>query len=386
MYFPNYDANSIVNLMSSVLHAFGGQSRYAPLPELSPQELSGQKNVILLVLDGFGYEFLLKQEKGSIFHKFLTTQMTSVFPSTTAAGITAFLTGLAPQQHAVTGWFMYLREFGVLSTSLRFTLRCGGASLSNAGITPDVVFADAFPTVFQQLDRKSYSLLHEEIAASEYTLSLGAGSQCLAFSSFPGCLQQIVQLCRQDEPKYIYAYWDGIDSRSHRYGTGSPEVRRHYCDVAEAIEHCADTLAGSDTMLIITADHGLIDTGPEVRIRLEDHPALQDTLTLPLSGESRAVYCYVRPSKAARFEAYLDEYLSEFCEFHRSEEYIRDGRFGLFEPSPRLFDRVGDYVVLMKENYTLSDCLPGKRLQVMKASHGGMSKEEIYVPLIVIEA
>ncbi len=36
--------------------------------------------------------------------------MASIFPATTATAVTTFLTGTAPQQHGITGWFMYLRE------------------------------------------------------------------------------------------------------------------------------------------------------------------------------------------------------------------------------------------------------------------------------------
>ena len=387
MHYPDYHSNSIVNLMSSLLYAFGGKSDYEPLPGLVPETLAGRKNVILLVLDGFGYEFLLKQQDGSIFHNRLKEKITSVFPSTTAAGITTFLTGLAPQQHAATGWFMYLKEFGLLSTSLRFIPRCGGASLAHDGITPHMLFGNASPTLFQQLDRKSYSLLQEEIAGSAYTLSMNAGSQCLPFASFFGCLRQILELCHdRQEPKYIYAYWDGIDHLSHMYGTDSIEVTRHYYELADAIESFAEALIGSDTTLLISADHGLIDTGPERTIRLEDHPKLQETLTLPLSGESRAAYCYVRPSKVEQFERYVAGHFSGMCELYRSEELIHKGRFGLFEANPRLVDRIGDYILLMKENYKLRDNLLGEKRRVLKADHGGASKEEMYVPLIVIDA
>ncbi len=385
-HFPNYHDKSIVNLMSSVLHAFGGGSQYAPLAGLPPGELTERKNVVLMVLDGFGYEFLRKQEKG-IFHKHLKEKITSVFPSTTAAGITSFLTGLAPQQHAVTGWFMYLKEFGLLTTSLRFIPRCGGASLARGDIKPHTVFGNGTPNVFQQIERQSYSLLPEQLVGSEYTLSMNAGSQCLPFTSFSGCLRQILKLCHsQQELKFIYAYWDGIDSLSHGYGTDSLEVTRHYYELADIIESFVKSLAASDTSLIISADHGLIDTRPADTIRLEDHPELQESLTMPLSGESRAPYCYVRPSKVEQFERYVTQHFSDVCKLYRSEELIQKGCFGLFDPNPRLFERIGDYVLLMRENYKLRDRLLGEDRRLHKADHGGTSKAEMYVPLIVINA
>jgi len=61
-------------------------------------------------------------------------------------------------------------------------------------------------------------------------------------------------------------------------------------------------ISGTNTTVIITADHGLIDIPSANVIFLEDHPELQDTLTLPLCGQSRTAYCYVHPAKAKKFE------------------------------------------------------------------------------------
>ena len=41
-----------------------------------------------------------------------------MFPPTTAAAVTTLLTATAPQQHAVTGWFLYLRELGTVTAFL----------------------------------------------------------------------------------------------------------------------------------------------------------------------------------------------------------------------------------------------------------------------------
>ena len=85
MHLPNYNDGSIVNLMSSVTQALGGTPMYAPLAVLPPTDLSGSKNIVLLIVDGLGYEYLLNEGRGSVFCEHLQDRMTSVFPSTTAA-------------------------------------------------------------------------------------------------------------------------------------------------------------------------------------------------------------------------------------------------------------------------------------------------------------
>ena len=62
---------------------------------------------------------------------------------------------------------------------------------------------------------------------------------------------------------------------------------------------------------------------------------------------------------------------------------IEDGWFGLGEPSPRLRERVGDYVLLMKGRWVIKDRLPGEPAFRQIGVHGGVSEAELHVPLIV---
>ena len=64
MIIPNYKNGSIVNLMASLANALGGKSRYNPLKGLNEEDLAG-KSIILIVLDGLGYNFLQKYGKNS---------------------------------------------------------------------------------------------------------------------------------------------------------------------------------------------------------------------------------------------------------------------------------------------------------------------------------
>ena len=133
MYKPNYQNGSIVNLMSSIKEVLGGKSRYKPLDIFDFSNIS-KKNIVLIVIDGLGYNYLTKYGKDSFLYKNLKGKMTSVFPATTASAMTTFSTGLAPQQHALTGWFMYLKEIGAVSVILPFTSRAGDLKLTKGKI------------------------------------------------------------------------------------------------------------------------------------------------------------------------------------------------------------------------------------------------------------
>ncbi len=64
------------------------------------------------------------------------------------------------------------------------------------------------------------------------------------------------------------------------------------------------------------------------------------------------------------------------------DELVKQEFFGLFTPHPRLFDRVGDYLLIAKENYMLREDLLGEERETLIGHHGGVSEQEMFVPLI----
>ena len=94
---PDYRRGSIVNLMASIIQCFGGKSLYKPLKSLVPDEIRQYENVVLMIIDGLGQEYLTANGQQTFFANHHQDTMTSVFPATTATAITTFMTGLAPQ-------------------------------------------------------------------------------------------------------------------------------------------------------------------------------------------------------------------------------------------------------------------------------------------------
>lgn len=134
----------------------------------------------------------------------------------------------------------------------------------------------------------------------------------------------------------------------------------------------------------MTADHGFIDSPTERVVSLDDHPQLAAMLTRPLCGERRVAYCYVAPEHRAAFETYVRHHLAQCTDLRASGDLIADGWFG---PPPfhvKLASRVGDYTLLMKEDWTIKDWLPGEKRYSMLGVHGGVSVDEMRVPLIAL--
>lgn len=382
MYLPNYEDGSIVNLMSSILQAYGQGSEYGPLRNLDIKSLRKATNIILLVLDGLGYEFTLRHGEGGIFNEYLRDKMTSVFPPTTATGITTFLTGLAPQEHGITGWFMLLKELGLVTRILPFNPRYGGLSLSRSQVDPRLIF-DHEP-MSARISADTFYVIPRNLYESDYTNATSVGAKKVAYDSLDGCLEEITKIVSSTSAKkFIYAYWAEFDALCHECGTESSETLGHFQKLSYSTALFLEALKKSNSIVLITSDHGLVDTKETDRISLKKHPQFEETLTVPLCGEPRVAYCYVHPSKANQFREYAKTKLSNYCTLYNSRDLIKKHFFGLYKPNEKLFDRVGDYVLIMKEHYVIKDFTLGEAEHFLKANHGGVSKEEMFVPLIV---
>ena len=66
-------------------------------------------------------------------------------------------------------------------------------------------------------------------------------------------------------------------------------------------------------------------------------------------------------------------------------ELAKQGYFGLGKLHPQFKERIGDYILIPKENYVLRYFLRKEKALFMPGHHGGLSEEEMLVPLIKID-
>jgi len=376
---PDY-SNNIVNLMSSIGAASGVSSPYSPLDSLD--HLKESKNIVLLIVDGLGYNYLRKYCSDTTLHKNLKSSITSVFPPSTGSAITSFLSGLPPQQHGVIGWYVHLKEYGLVSRILPYTNAVDGNII-------DVPISRVIDVkgIFNDIKREYSTIYDHHIVNSVYTRNLSGGARRIGYSDIDTFFDSIRgAISKTKKQSYIYSYWPTLDSISHILGCESPEAKDHIKEFDDKLTSFIETISDSDTTLLITADHGFNDVSLENVIYTRDHPKLMDCLQLPVCGDTRTGFCYVRPSKVADFERYIEDGLSGVCNLQESEDLIRDGWFGLYDAHPMLHDRVGDYTLTFNEGYALLNCFPGLEPPELRGHHGGVSSDEMNVPLIIIES
>ncbi len=376
---PDYNANSIVNLMSSIMSALGLENPYKPISRDSNLNLDDSSNIVLLIVDGLGYNYLKDKGANTLLAKSTQKAITSVFLPSTGPAISTFFTGLAPQQHAVTGWYVHLPEYGLVSRFLPFTSTIDWNVLSD-NISESV---GASPLVLDK--REHFVILGEEIIDSVYSRYMSGNAERLGYTNMKDFFGQIRKAISSGGKSYIHAYWPQLDAIAHLLGIQSAETKDHLQTFDKTLQWFVEEIQGTDTTLVVTSDHGFNDVSLENIVYTRDHPGLMKCLTLPLCGDTRTTYCYVRSSKVEAFERYIATNLDHACEVHNSLDLIEGEWFGLFEPSPKLQERVGDYTLTFKEGYAAMNCFPGSEPPMMLGHHGGTSDDEMMVPLIAID-
>ncbi len=383
---PDYAGGSIVNLMTSIATAFGARGgSCVPLRDPALERLLPDRGrIVLMVVDGLGHTHLTRHHAETSLRRHLRGSLTSVFPSTTATAITTLLTGLAPAQHGLTGWHMYFPEIATVGAVLPMLTRRTGQPLAFLGLDPARVF-DHQP-LFDRLPVRSFVVSPARIVDSTFNRAHTGGAERRGYGSLEQFFGSILKCLRAtDERSYVYAYYADFDSIAHEHGVGSRQADRLLRRFDAAFSAFLPAAASLDATIVVTADHGFIDSPPERSIQLDDHPDLEATLRLPLCGERRAAYCYVHPDRGRDFEEYVRGAFSEQAWLHHSETLIEQGWFGPGEPHPKLKERVGDYTLVMKADWTIKDWLPGEKRHTVIGVHGGVTEAEMIVPLVVVQ-
>lgn len=379
---PNYGGGGLLNLIASCAAARGGGTSHPGLEALAATELSAARNVLLLLIDGLGYNYLVKKGAGGALATHLEGRMTSVFPSTTASAITTTFTGWSPAEHGLTGWFTWFAEADTIAAALPFKPRGSGPTLENRGIVPAMLYRGT--PMFDLLDTESIVVSHRPIIDSNYNRHFCGRARRVAYDDLAGLVNQTEAAVKSGQGrKFIYAYYPEFDSRAHRFGVNSIETSRVFAAIDDAFGELLHRLSGTDTAVILTADHGFIDCPAENALDTADCPELAALLARPLTGERRVAFCHVKAGKQAEFGSRASEWLDGKADVLPGRVPLDEGWFGRGNIHPNIADRAGDFVLMMRDTYTVKDWLPGEPRHLHIGNHGGMSADEMYIPLVL---
>ena len=372
--FPNYD-KSILSTITSILNYYGVDNSHVSLNSVNKIIQKKYKNVVLLILDGMGEHILNVHDKKGFFKCHEIDCVTSVYPSTTTAAMTTYYSGKCPLETGWIAWSQYFKEYGRVINMLPGTEAYTGEKLKVNG---NDVFRNIvnYKTVYEMIEEKRYKAY--EVAPSHVERRW---KRTFIGDNLEETCAAIKDLCEIKEEKFILAYLDNPDQLIHKYGTDSLEVKEFILDAEEKIKDLSDKV--KDTLLIISADHGHKDI--EKVYSILDYPELRDCLIMPEFFESRFVGFWVKENRCYDFEKIFKKEFDDFI-LLKAEEVLEYGLLGCGNKHKKVEDFLGNYIALSTGSSIFriqNDYFEGKK--VKKSTHCGLTKEEMEVPVIVLE-
>jgi predicted AlkP superfamily pyrophosphatase or phosphodiesterase len=378
----------------------------APAPDMAPaldpiyweSIAHGARHIVLVLLDALGYlqlQQMLEQEPDSIWGRWaaqgLLLPMTSVFPSTTATSLATLMTGAEPIAHGYLGYQVWLREYGILTQmlALKPALIDGQETLMDWGLVPEKMLpVSSLGDVLEAGGVATTALVPSQYTRGALTrISYRGFGKMLGYADPEGMWTMLGQTLQhhRSERSVSFAYWGGIDSAAHAYGSGGGIWQAQYHTITTTCEqYFASRLTREmrkDTLLIMCADHGFVDSPVETAHDTDTDPVFQRELLIPFSGEARAAYLHCMAGQDRAVEASFRETLGENYTVLPSQDAVAAGLFGAGAPWSESLMRLGHYCVIPHGLHYLDR---QERRHVLRGRHGGLRAEEMLVPCLAV--
>jgi len=365
---PDYGGGCLASVMPALLS--GGD---AGAPEWVPDPLKGARQVVLLVLDGMGWEQLqLFGASAPTLASGSGGPITSVVPTTTATALTSLTTGVPPAVHGILGY--------------RLRVDIDGPTTDGAGEVMNVLRwrtghgdmrRQIPPPLFQPVlpfgGRAVPAVTRSEFASTGFTAAHLTGVRLFGWS-VPSALVVSVRRLLTDGETFVYAYYDGLDKIAHEHGLGD-----HYVQELRSVDRLVADLLDvlpPGAVLAVTSDHGQVEVGNATRLPA---PELFDMVEL-FSGEGRFRWLHVR-------EGAVDDAVAAAEEAHGDEAWVRtrdqmveDGWFG-GPLTPAAARRLGDVALVAHAPVAFLDPADTGETRLL-GRHGSLTSAEMAVPFV----
>jgi hypothetical protein len=357
---PDYRGACVVNLVPALLaHREIGRGWL-------PDSVLDARAVVLLVLDGLGaLQLESRRALAPNMAGMDENRLTTVAPSTTAAALASISTGMAPGEHGIVGYRVWVG--GEVVNMLRWTSSLGDASdrVSPIDVQPAEPFLGEAPPAVSPMAFQRTSFTEAHLRGCDYR-----------GYALPSSMAVEIREALDAGAPFVYAYYDGIDKVAHITGLGA-----HYDAELAHVDHLVAGVVDilpSGVALVVTSDHGQVQVGDAIE------PISSEALAMTshVSGEARFVWLHAPAGRAA---AVLDAATAA----HRHHAWVGpldqvlDEKW-LGEVSSSARARLGDVAVVARDAVAIVDPnAPGPQLQ---SRHGSMTAEEMYVPLLSVIA
>lgn len=367
---PPY-AVSLRHVVPTALASLGLAPGSCGGPEQIPAPLPPARRAVVVLADGLG-ELQLRRRAG---HAPVLRAMEPVvaearcgFPSTTAVSLASLGTGLLAGEHGLVGWHALVPSADRLVNHLSWE------------DGPDPQTWQPHPTLFERASAAGVRVTMvgpAKFAGSGLTRAVLRGARAVPALDPEEAVRATAAALQGPGPALVYLYWGDIDRTGHVHGPDGWQW-------TEQLELLDDTLADlleavpTDTLVTVTADHGMVHAPHELRLDLAVQAELARGIR-HLGGEPRGPQPHCRPGAVDDVHATWTEVLDGRALVLTRAQAVDAGWFGPVEP--QALPRIGDLVVAMRGRHTVLDSR-ALRPQVLTlvGQHGSLTDEETLVP------
>ncbi len=377
---PAFGERSIAEVLTSAAASVG-------VPGFENRlNLPAAKRICVVLADGLGRNLLKQKSAHTPFLRAVMqsgqgqvpVSLDSAFPSTTAASLASFGTGLAAGQHGMVG-------YDVLDPDQDQVVNMLGGW--DAGVDPELW--QPFPTVFQRaaehVDVTTVSL--PQFSDSAMTRAALRGGRYVTATTSHARTAAAAETMAGSGRSLMYFYVNELDKAGHRHGCQSPQWEHQLEELDATVKRLSATLPAGTTILL-TADHGMLDVPESQRIDYAADPALVAGVR-HTAGEPRMVHLYLEESEGESgrvrlLEAWRARFGDRIWAFTR-EEAIAAGLFGAVRAE--VGPRIGDVMIAARDALAFYDTrrVRPTALEVV-GQHGSLTKAEREVPLVCFQA
>lgn len=358
------DRQTIDQLLPSTAAALGvpGFENSLGLPE-------APRYVVFLV-DGLGLDLLRDHAELAPFLSGAANidDVVCGVPSTTATSLTSLGTGVRPGRHGVVGYTCRVPETGARLNSLKWDQPIDPAQWQPV------------PTVLQQMLEggvAASSVNQAKFANTGLTLCSQRGVPFHGVESTHERLDVVLDVIEESARSMTYAYESRLDFTGHSKGCASPEWREMLGRIDTELGELRRELP-SDCVLVVTADHGMIDLPADDRFDVDTEPRLLDDVIM-LAGEARFRHLYTRVGAADEVADRWRERFGDLVEVRTREE--AEEWFGPLRPDVR--GRIGDVLVAALGDFAVFSSQQFAVEMKMTGFHGSITEAELRIPVLV---
>jgi hypothetical protein len=330
--------------------------------------------VVVVLVDGLGHRMLAERAGHAPFLRRLlpaARTLTCGFPSTTATSMGLLGTGRGTGRTGLAGYTVRNPSGGGLANLVAWD----GAGEPRRWQREPSLLAHA---VGQGV--RVHSVGPTAFAGSGLTEAALSGATYVGAESLEARVDATLGVLRGG-PGLVYLYWGQVDKVGHQHGWRSPE----WGDELAAVDAELGRLARSvprGTVLLLTADHGMVDVDPAQLVDVAEDPALRADVEL-VAGEPRAAHVHTVPGAAAQVAARWRERLGDAAVVLERGEALAAGLFG--DVAPHVEPVIGDVVVAATGLAGVAD----SRTQtahslLLRGMHGSLTAGEMEIPLLVV--